>query len=451
MTPKPDPPPLARPRRIPFVRLGPGRGQLWWGAVVLAVAVLLIAALTVVFWKPAPPATITMATGPQQSAYDEYGKRYRDILARSGVQVVLESSSGALENLERLRHARQGVTIGFVASGLAAPGDAGRLVSLGAVAYEALWVFYRSDLRIETVTDIKGLRVAAGAEGSATRRMAARVLEINGISGSEQPLMELDGLAAADALRRGEVDVAMLLTTSEDDAVERLMRAPGVMLLGFRRADAYVKRIPGLVKVEIPEGAADLAHNLPARTATLLAVRSYLVTGEGVHPVLVDLLLDAAREVHGSSGLIRNAGEFPSGIAGDLPVSPEAERYFKTGPSVLQSYLPYWAVVWVHRLVFFGFPILVVLVPLLRLSPLIYRWSMRRRIYRWYGELSFIQQALEAGSGDQRAHLRRLHEIERRVNAMQVPLAFAGEAYQLRMHVDLVRNAVTPPLDRTAG
>lgn len=446
MTLKSDDRSVSAERRISAIRFGAGR-PLWLAAVVLTLAALVIAALTAALWKPAPPSTIVMTTGPQGSAYDEYGRRYQEILARSGLKVVLRPSKGAIENLERLHDATESVTIGFVASGLVSPADTGRLVSLGAVSYEALWLFYRSELAIETVADLKGLRVSVGADGGATRRLASRLLEVNGISGSTAHLSEFDGLAAADALQRGEVDAAILLATSDDDAVERLMRAPGVSLLNIRRADAYVKRIPTLVKVEVPEGAADMERDMPPQATTLLAVRSNLVTREGIHPVLVDLLLDAAREVHGGSGLIRNAGDFPSRIVSDFPVSPEAERYFKAGPSVLQSYLPYWAVVWVHRLVFFGLPVFIVLIPLLRLSPAVYRWSVRRKIYRWYGELSFIQRALESGSGERAVHLRRLDDIESRVNAMQVPLAFAGEAYQLRVHVDLVRNAVAVNAD----
>ena len=121
--------------------------------------------------------------------------------------------------------------------------------------------------------------------------------------------------------------------------------------------------------VEIPEGGADLNRNLPPNATTLLAVRSNLFAAADIHPVMVDLLLDAAREIHGGAGLIRSAGEFPSDHAAELPLSPDAERYYKSGPSALRSFLPYWAVVWVHRLIFFGLPILVVAIPLLRVMP----------------------------------------------------------------------------------
>ena len=64
-------------------------------------------------------------------------------------------------------------------------------------------------------------------------------------------------------------------------------------------------------------------------------------------------------------------------------MSADAERNYKSGPSILRSYLPYSAVVWIQRLAFFGLPTLLVGVPLLGTLPRLYSWSVRRRIYRW--------------------------------------------------------------------
>ncbi len=210
--------------------------------------------------------------------------------------------------------------------------------------------------------------------------------------------------------------------------------------MNWRRADAYVRQLPVLTRVDIPEGAVDLLHDIPPQDTALVSLKADLVAVPDIHPVLVDLLLDAAREVHGSSGLIRRAGEFPSAESAEYPMSPDAVRYYKSGPSFLRLYLPYWAVVWIQRLIFFALPLLAVGVPLVRIAPALYRWSERRRIYRWYGELAFIERAVEAGHGDREAYLRRFAEIEQRVNRLRVPVSFAGEAYTLRMHVQMVRS-----------
>jgi hypothetical protein len=183
-------------------------------------------------------------------------------------------------------------------------------------------------------------------------------------------------------------------------------------------------------------------RNLPPRDTTLLALKASLLATPDVHPVLVDLLLHAAREVHGGPGLLQRGGEFPSAESGEYPLSSDAERFHKSGPTGLQRYLPYWAVVWIQRLLFFGLPLLAVGLLMAKLLPMVYRWSVRRRIYRWYGEMSLIEQALREGRGRRAAHLQRLAEIEARVAALRVPAAFAGEAYALRTHLMMVRERV---------
>jgi hypothetical protein len=119
------------------------------------------------------------------------------------------------------------------------------------------------------------------------------------------------------------------------------------------------------------------------------------VARKDTHPVPVELLLDAAREVHGSSGLLQRSGEFPSEDTGSHPLSVDAQRQFRNGPSALRSYLPYWSVVWIQRLAFIGLPLLAVGTPLMRVIPGIYRRAVRRRIYRWYAELSQLERAAD--------------------------------------------------------
>ena len=155
--------------------------------------------------------------------------------------------------------------------------------------------------------------------------------------------------------------------------------------------------------------------------------------------MLVDLLLDAAREVHSGGGLLNRPGEFPAAESDEYPVAPDAERYYKTGPSSLRTYLPYWAVAWIQRLVFFGLPVLLVGIPLLRMLPELYSWAVRRRIYRWYGELAFLERAAAEGRGSRDAQRRRLDQIESRINTLRVPPSYAGEAYTLRLHMQMVR------------
>ncbi len=429
----------------PIGRLGLTRRERLLGIVLLLGCALLVAAVIVAIWRPGPPSRVIMSTGSEDGAYHVFGQRYKEILARSGVELVLLPSAGAVENLERLRTGKDGVTIALVQGGLAQPGDETKLVSLGAVANEPIWIFYRASQPLHRLEDVRGRRIAAGPAGSGTRKMAEVLLERVGLGDMNPTLLPLGGLSAAQALEQGAADVAILVSAADGAAVKRLLRADRIALWSAPRADAFVRQLPILTKIEIPEGAFDLVRDIPPTTTTVLSLRASLVATPGIHPVLVDLLLDAAREVHSSGNLVRRPGEFPAAEAAEYPMSADAERYYKSGPSTLRDYLPYWAVVWIQRLVFFGLPLLVVGIPLLRVLPAVYRWAVRRRVYRWYGELAFIDRAAAQGRGRREAQLRRLDEIEALVNGQRIPASFAGEAYALRSHVRMVRERLLAP------
>jgi len=96
--------------------------------------------------------------------------------------------------------------------------------------------------------------------------------------------------------------------------------------------------------------------------------------------------------------------------------------------------------VFASRLLVLLIPVIGVAYPLVRFAPALYGWHMRRRIFRLYGQLRYIEMALDARQGgDARDLLAQLDQLEARVNRLQVPLAFAQFSYQLRNHIGLVR------------
>ena len=84
--------------------------------------------------------------------------------------------------------------------------------------------------------------------------------------------------------------------------------------------------------------------------------------------------IGAAREVHGGPGMFRNAGEFPAPLKKDFPFSDDAERYYRSGSRFLYTHLPFWLASLTDRLLVVLIPLVVVIIPTLRLVPVIYRW-----------------------------------------------------------------------------
>ena len=82
------------------------------------------------------------------------------------------------------------------------------------------------------------------------------------------------------------------------------------------------------------------------------------------------------------------------------------------------------------------------MIPGLRIVPALYRWRVRARIYRWYGALMAIEREMlaDAERTGAEALAQRLDAIERGVNRIKIPLAFADQVYVLREHIGFVRN-----------
>ena len=311
---------------------------------------------------------------------------------------------------------------------------------------------------MELLSELKGKRLAIGPEGSGTRALALKLLKGNEIDGSSATLVDLAGEEAARALQAGTVDAAFLMGDSATPKVMRSMREiPGVQLLSFRQSAGYVRRFRFLSRLTLPEGALDLGKNYPPRPVELVGPTVELVARRDLHPALSDLLISAARVVHGPPGLFRDAGEFPAPLERDFPLSPDAERYYKSGGQFLYKRLPFWLASLVDRMVVVMVPLLVLIVPATRMAPALYRWRVRSRIYRWYGALMAIERDLLANPApDQREQLlRRLDEIEDAINGMKMPVSYADQLYVLREHVTMVRHRLESgpraPLGVVAG
>jgi TRAP transporter TAXI family solute receptor len=422
---------------------------------LLIVGLPLLLVVIAGFWlasryiKPAPPDTLILATGAAGGGYQRYGAAYKDVLARYGVQLVEEPSAGSTDNLARLRDPDGAVDAAFVQGGTARVQEDDALYALGDLYYEPLWIFYRADLApgnavLNRLADLKGRRLAIGAVGSGTRHLALELLQANQIVAGNTRLLDKGGPGLAQDFAARRIDAAFVVGPAESATVWTLLHTPGLRLMSLAHAEAYTRRFPYLSKLIMPRGAIDVAAELPPRDIQMLAATATLVVREDTHPALIDLLMQALSEVHGGPGIFQRPNEFPRAASADFPLSPEAQRYYKSGKPLLQRYLPFWAATLIDRMVVMLIPLIAVLIPVMRMAPGLYNWRVKSRIYRRYGELKFIEAEIEADPArlSRAEWLARVDAIERDTNRLPMPLAFADMVYTLRSHIDLVRATI---------
>jgi len=433
------------------------------GAPFIVLALLLLWA-AYVWLKPNPPKRVVLATGPEQGAYAEFGKRYAAELKRYGIEVVLRPTGGATENLRLLKNEKENVDLAFIQGGAsealqAADEDANgiALESLGGLFYEPIWLFYREEAARKMVGPGKrasqpppavltelgqfsGLRVNLGTRGSGTGNLINKLLHANRIDREMLKVTRLEPTPAVIALLNGELDALVFVSAPESPLIQMLLMTPGIRLFDFPQNEAYARRFAFLTGLTLPRGVVDLAKNVPPDDIRLVAATSTLITRPNTHPAVLQLFVQAAHRIHGGTGWFARAGQFPIGQDAELPLAPEAARYYHNGAPVLQRYLPFWLANLIDRMWVALVSIIAVLIPLSRIVPPLYQFRIRSRVFRWYGQLRRIEDAASTGSTPPNQLIADLDDIESRVERVSVPLSHADELYALRGHIDMVRD-----------
>lgn len=412
-------------------------------------AFLAVVLLVLAYWwlNPNPPKTITLATGPAQSAYEEFGKRYQQALAVDGIEVVLLPSEGSSNNLQLLREGKADVA--FVQGGTAEllPDDASTLVSLGSLFVEPIWIFYRTEAakrrvgvpRLENLPQLRGWRVNVGSPGTGVPTLMERLLEANKVEIGRVQLSQMEQTPATVDFLAGKLDALVFASAPESLMVQMLLQTPGVQLLDFAQHEAYARRFPFLTPVTLPRGVVDLATNVPAHDVRMVASTTSLLAREETHPALLTLLAQNAQKLHSGAGWFNRAREFPNTRATELPLAKEGERAMNEPVPLLQRYLPFWLANLIERMALVLGLLLAVMLPLSRVVPPLYQFRVRSRVFRWYGRLREIENDLDTGKAAPAELLKALAALEVQVEKVSIPLSYADELYALRNHIQLVR------------
>ena len=438
-------PSAAMPKTLRYTLISLREMLLSFGPFALLTVALLVAA----YWwlNPTPPKTVVLATGPAQSAYETFGRRYAEALAREGITVELLQTEGSSDNLERLR--RGEADIGFVQGGTGniSEADTEDLASLGSLFVEPLWLFYREDAAqrlkksptIANLSELQGGRVNVGTPGSGVPRLFNTLLDVNRIDHGAMRLSELEQTPATVAFLDGELDALVFASAPESLMVQMLLQTPGVHLMDFAQHEAYARRFPFLTPVTLPRGVVDLAANVPTRDVRLVASTTSLLARDATHPALLTLFAQNAQKLHGGSGWFNRAREFPNSRNSELPIAKEGDRAMNEPVPMLQRYLPFWMANLIERMWLVLGILLAIMLPLSRVVPPLYQFRVRSRVFRWYGRLREIENDMEAGNIDAAELLKALNTLEAQAEKVSVPLSYADELYALRNHIHLVR------------
>ena len=408
----------------------------FYGAPIVIVLIGLVVAF--LFMAPAPPKRVTIAGGASGGAYAATAESYAEALRAEGVTVEVQTTNGSVDNLNRITTRQADIAI--VQTGLAADVGAKGAHSLGAVFYEPLWVFTRAGRKAEELQDLAGLRVAIGPEGSGVRVLASLLLTEVGVTEGKYTAVPLAGQAAAEALQRGEIDAAMVVSGPTTAWIGALVADRNVQLMSMGEAHAMARRHPYLDEVPLYRGVIDLAAILPREDVMLIAPAAQIVVRDDLHPAIQSLLIETAYKDNSAGSWLAVPGRFPTSALSDIPLSDEAERYYKSGPSFMRRIFPYSVANFLERAWVLAIPLVTLIIPLVRAAPPLYRWRIRRKIYVWYNDLRALEAAgRTADTPEERTEVRaKLADLQAETGNVEVPVSYTDDLYRLRAHIRFV-------------
>lgn len=409
--------------------------------ILLVVAIAGFVALFF-YWGPVPAKKVVIATGSSSGLYYQLGKKFQTELAKQGIELEVRQTAGTLENLELLNDPKSGVSLAFVQGGVAKdPAAYSAINSLAGMYYEPLWIVYRPEAfnkKIDHLIDLDAHKVSIGNVGSGTLSLTTELFKLNELDINQSGFVKLKPDEAYQQLTDKQVDAIMIVAAAEAPLMQKIFKDKRLKLMNLEHAKAYPPRLPFLKDITIGKGVLNVVNRLPEEPMLVLAPTAELVAKKDLHPAFVAIMLDTSYDVLKSNSILQTQNEFPSSTHLDFELNDDAKRYMSDGPSFLHRNLPFWAAIWVDRLIKIAIPLAAILFPLFNFIPAIFSYRIRLKFAQMYEELRGIEA--EAAKNNDLENLRvRFEQIETKVKNMKVPRFSSKDLYDLRSHIDYVK------------
>jgi TRAP-type uncharacterized transport system substrate-binding protein len=418
-----------------------------WGStksiLITIFAFLLLLGLLLRFIFPAPPKHLRIAASMEGSYFSEVAEKYKEELAKEGVTLEIINTHGAFENLQMVKEGK--VDLALTHGGLTQPRSSPNLVSLGSISYEPVWVFRRKGTPVITdITQVKGMRVNIGSEGSGVKILALKLLNLSGVNHVNTTFSNLTTDESIDQLISGRIDVGFFMDPPENPKIQALFKSEDILEVDLKDSEAFRRNLRFLHVTNLAPSTIDLELEQPTAELHTVSVTNTLVVNRNLHTAIQYLLLSILDRVHHHPTLISNEDEFPSDKDVDLPLSQEADFFYKKGMPFLTQYLPFELASILERLLKALLPIVFIIFPLLNSIPTIIEWRTKRKFSNLYLSLIEIEKLIHSNKDKLSANEfeSMLNALEEKIVLENIPLSFSSDVYVLREHIELAKRQI---------
>ena len=238
---------------------------------------------------------IKIATGDKAGTYYPVGNAIAEVINKdiSTLNASADSTMGSIDNIKKLKEGNADLAIiqndiAFYAVNGSEMFKDGKVENLRAIAslYPETCQFVTiADKNITSIADLRGKKVAVGAEGSGAEANARQILEAYGITYNDIDAQFLSFTDGEAALRDGKVDAAFLTAGFPTKAVAETAEKMKIRILPVDN-----------------DKAAILINLYPYYTKTIIPMGTYQDQDEDVATVSVMAILAATDKINDDNG-----------------------------------------------------------------------------------------------------------------------------------------------------
>lgn len=281
---------------------------------------------------------VNIATGGASGPYNVIGTSLAEIYNKTyGVNSKTQTTGASVENLNLLKQNK--VEMAFVMSdsltealnGTGSFKDAKieNVQQISALYPNYVQIVTSKKTGIKNIEDIKGKRIAVGAQNSGVEVNARTLLNGFGITYNDVKVDYLGYAEAADALKGGKIDAAFLTSGIPNSSLMELQQGFDLQIVGINpeKVKEIAKNQSYFLSLNIPKGTYGNDVDIPtAAIMNALVIRSDISEEDGykLTKTFFDSLSQLANSHQAATEI--NLENAQSGAV--IPLHPGAKRYF---------------------------------------------------------------------------------------------------------------------------
>ena len=264
-----------------------------------------------IFIQEIKPKIIIIEAGPVGGFFDTSAHKIKKRLKEKNIEVTVINREDTLNIIEDVNDLKSKVDIGFIAQDLKGK-KYKNINSLGSIILEPLFIIARKDVKIKSLVDLKGLKVAVSPVNSGTRIVAEKILAIYGVNEFNSKFYPYSLIESANALKAETVDVAFFLQPANNKIIEELGKNKKLKIFSLNESSALSKKYNYLYPSQIDKSGFDVINNLPEVDIKVISVPVTLIAKKNLNPSIVTLISLILKEEFRDPNLVSDTGTFPT-------------------------------------------------------------------------------------------------------------------------------------------